>query len=90
MKMLVRTSTDFENGGSFKPGADLPTLKRLRPEHLFMLCEWNSGEGPSEARSPNGGSGVPPLEIKKTRLQTVQSKLFWSFICEEFFLKVFY
>ena len=42
------------------PYADLPTLKSLKPEHLFMLCEWNIGEGPSEeeARSPTeGGSG---------------------------------
>ena len=50
-----------------KPGrsmpADLPTLKSLKPEHLFMLCEWNSVEGQSEARSlSEGGSGGPPME----------------------------
>ena len=42
------------------PIADLPTLESLNPEHLFMLCTWNSGEGPSKARSPTeGGSGGP-------------------------------
>ena len=46
--------------------ADLSTLKSLKPELLFMLCEWNTREGPSEARSPmKGGSGGPPPEIKK-------------------------
>ena len=41
--------------------ADLPTLKSLKPEHLFMLCEWNSSEGLSEARPPTEGGP----EIKK-------------------------
>ena len=56
-----------------------------------MLCEWNSGEEPSEAgkdrakRGPSteGGSGVHPKN--KTWLQMVQSGLFWSFICEFIF-----
>ena len=33
-----------------------------------MLCEWNSGEVPSEARCPTeggGASGAPPTEIFK-------------------------
>ena len=30
--------------------ADLPTLKSLEPEHLFMLCAWNSGVHPQELK----------------------------------------
>ena len=37
---------------------NLPTLKRVKPEHLFMLCAWNSGEGPSE-------TGVHPRKFSK-------------------------
>ena len=74
---------------SARPATDLPTLKSLKPEHLFMLCEWNSGEGPSEASSPTEwGSGDPTPDIfKKTRLQMVHSEQFWSFIPEK---KLFY
>ena len=45
--------------------ADLPTLKRLKPENLFVLCTWNSGEGPSEVRSPPEGDRGSTPEIKK-------------------------
>ena len=47
--------------GEVMKTSDLPTLIRLKPEHLFMLCEWNSGERLSEARSPTEGDP----EIKK-------------------------
>ena len=50
-----------------------------------MLCTRNSGEGPIAATSPTEGGSRPEI-FRKTRLQTVQSELFWSFNCE-FFLK---
>ena len=44
--------------------AYLPTLKSLKPEHLFVICVRNSGEGARFARSPmEGESGGPPTEI---------------------------
>ena len=65
-----------------------PEMKKtsVKPEHLFMLCEWNSWEGLSEAWSQRKeGPGVHPQKYKQTRLQMVQSEFFWSFICEQFF-----
>ena len=39
-------------------------IESLKPEHLFMLCAWNGGEGSREARSPTEGwSGGPASEI---------------------------
>ena len=54
--------------------ADLPTLKSVKPEHLFMLWTWNSEEWPSDVLTMEGGSGGPSPDIfKKTRLQMLQS-----------------
>ena len=60
---------------------DLATLKSVKREHLFMLCAWNSGEGPSKVRSPTERGSTPEIK-KKNTLQMVQSELFWSVIWE--------
>ena len=57
-----------------------------------MLCARNSGEWPSEAMTLTEG-GVwksTPEDFQKTRLQMVQSELFWSFICEFFCFYIFF
>ena len=62
-------SSALDHSKRFTLHPDLPTLKSLKPEHLFMLCARNSGEGPSEARSlaEMGVRGSIP-EIKKKNI----------------------
>ena len=45
---------------------DLPTLKSLKPEHLFMLCARNSGKDRAK-RGPQR-KGVHPRKFKKKKI----------------------